>query len=92
MFGLKRSYFHFITHIWQSSVWPNIAYDRAAAKPYLIVAIEALGEVSGLQAGLDPDELGELRLAQLVREAMSYFGIEGLTLDAAEFRPPSSLL
>jgi Fic family protein len=40
--------------------------------------------VSGLQAGLDPGDLEELRLAQVVQEAMASFGIEGVILDAAE--------
>lgn len=71
-------------HIWQARVWPNFDYDRAETEPHLAAAIEALGEVSGLQAGLDPGDLDELRLAQVVQEAMSSFGIEGVTLDAAE--------
>jgi Fic family protein len=77
-------YIPFMTQIWQANVWPNFDYDRAAAESYLTAAIEALGEVSGLQAGLDPSDLEELRLAQVVQEAMSSFGIEGVTLDAAE--------
>ena len=71
-------------HIWQARVWPNFDYDRAETEPHLAAAIEALGEVSGLQAGLDPGDLEELRLAQVVQEAMSSFGIEGVTLDASE--------
>ena len=70
-------------HIWQARVWPNFDYDRAETEPHLAAALEALGEVSGLQAGLDPGDLDELRLAQVVQEAMSSFGIEGVTLDAA---------
>jgi Fic family protein len=77
-------YIHFMTHIWQANVWPKFNYDRAAAEPHLIAAIEALGEVAGLQAGLDPGDLEDLWLAQVVQEAMSSFGIEGVTLDAAE--------
>ena len=49
-----------------------------------MVAIEALGEVSGIQAGLDPSDLEELATAQLVQEAVSSFGIEGVSLDDAE--------
>lgn len=75
---------HLMTQIWQADVWPNFDYDRAAAEPYLTAAAEALGEVSGLQAGLDPSDREELWLAQIVQEAMSSFGIEGVTLDAAE--------
>jgi Fic family protein len=71
-------------HIWQARVWPNFDYDRAATEPHLAAAIEALGEVSGLQAGLGQGDLEELRLSQVVQEAMSSFGIEGVTLDAAE--------
>jgi Fic family protein len=73
-----------MTHIWQAEVWPNFDYDRAVAEPYLTAAAEALGEVSGLQAGLDPGDMEDLGLAQIVQEAMSSFGIEGVTLDAAE--------
>jgi Fic family protein len=73
-----------MTHIWQAEVWPNFDYDRVAAEPYLTAAAEALGEVSGLQAGLEPGDMEELGLAQIVQEAMSSFGIEGVNLDAAE--------
>jgi Fic family protein len=73
-----------MAQIWQADVWPNFDYDRAAAESHLTAAIEALGEVSGLQAGLDPSDLDELRLAQVVQEAISSFGIEGVTLNAAE--------
>ena len=71
-------------HIWQARVWPNFDYDRAKTEPHLAAAIEVLGEVSGLQAGLAPGDLEELRLAQVVQEATSSFGIEGVTLNAAE--------
>ena len=73
-----------MTQIWQTEVWPNFDYDRAAAEPYLTAAAEALGEVSGLQAGLDPGDVEDLALAQIVQEAMSSFGIEGVILNAAE--------
>ena len=73
-----------MTHIWQARSWPNFDYDRAAAEPYLTAAIEALGEVSGLQAALEPRDLDEIKLTQIVQEAMSSFGIEGVNLDAAE--------
>jgi Fic family protein len=43
-----------------------------------------MGEVSGLQAGLAQRDLEELRLTQIVQEAMASFGIEGVALDPAE--------
>jgi Fic family protein len=79
-----NAYVHIMKHIWQSTVWPNFDYDRAAAEPYLATAVEALGEVSGLQAGLDPRDLEELRLTQIVQEALASFGIEGVALNPAE--------
>ena len=63
-------------HIWQSAFWPKFDYDRKAAEPHLAAAVEAMGEVSGLQAGLDQRDLEELRLAQIVQEALASFGIE----------------
>lgn len=73
-----------MTQIWQSSHWPHFDYDHAAIEPYLAAALEAMGEVAGLQAGLGAGDLEELRLAQVVQEAISSFGIEGVTLNAAE--------
>lgn len=71
-------------HIWQSTFWPKFDYDRTAAEPYLTAAVEAVGEVSGLQAGFGQRDLEELRLTQIVQEALASFGIEGVALDPAE--------
>jgi Fic family protein len=71
-------------HIWQSTLWPKFDYDRKAAEPHLAAAVEAMGEVSGLQAGLDQRDLEELRLSHIVQEALASFGIEGVALDPAE--------
>ncbi|WP_290690266.1 MULTISPECIES: Fic family protein [unclassified Haematobacter] len=71
-------------HIWQSPFWPQFTYDPAAVELALADAQEALGEAQGLQAGLSGDDLENLRLGQIVQEALSSFGIEGVTLNAAE--------
>ena len=71
-------------HIWQSTFWPKFDYDRKAAEPHLAAAVEAMGEVSGLQAGFDRSDLEELRLTQIVQEALASFGIEGVALNPAE--------
>ncbi|WP_293573648.1 DUF4172 domain-containing protein, partial [Phaeobacter sp.] len=42
-----------MVHIWQSEFWPKFGYDRTETEPYLAAAAEAVGEVSGLIAGLD---------------------------------------
>lgn len=73
-----------MAHIWQSDFWPKFGYDRTETEQYLVAAAEAVGEVSGLIAGLDAKEQEDLLLLQIVQEAMSSFGIEGVTLDAAE--------
>lgn len=70
--------------IWQSILWPKFDYDHVAAEPHLAAAVEALGEVSGLQAGLDPGDLEELRRTQIVQETLASFGIEGVALDPSE--------
>ncbi|MEM9440089.1 MAG: DUF4172 domain-containing protein, partial [Pseudomonadota bacterium] len=70
--------------VWQSTFWSNFDYDRKAAESHLAAAVEAIGEVSDLQAGLGQHDLEELRLAQIVQEALSSFGIEGVALDPAE--------
>ena len=67
-------------HIWQSALWPKFDYDRKAAEPHLAPAVEAMGEVFGLQAGLGKRDLEKLRLAQFVQEALASFGIEGSNL------------
>ncbi len=71
-------------HIWQSTFWPEFDYDRKAAEPHLAAAVEAMGEVSGLQAGLDRSDLEELHLTQIIQEALASFGIEGVALDPSE--------
>lgn len=73
-----------MAYIWQSDVWPNFAYDHALVEPALAEAQEAMGEVQGLQAGLGAEDLEQFRLSQIVQEALSSFGIEGVTLNAAE--------
>ncbi len=73
-----------MAQIWQSPLWPRFDYDRAAAEPWLAAAQEALGEVQGLQTGLSPEDLEQFRLSQIVQEALSSFGIEGVTLSPAE--------
>ncbi|WP_118134551.1 Fic family protein [Oceanicella sp. SM1341] len=73
-----------MTHIWQTPAWPRFTHDPAAAEPLLAAAMEAVGEVSGLQAGLEGAERDALRLSQVVQEALSSFGIEGVTLNAGE--------
>jgi Fic family protein len=83
-FDANSVYIRIMGHIWQSTFWPKLDYDRTAAEPYLAAAVEALGEVSGLQAGLDRGDLEELRLTQIVHEALASFGIEGVALDPAE--------
>lgn len=73
-----------MVQIWRSPLWPRFGYDHAAIEGPLTAVMGALGEVTGLQAGLDPEEVEALRLSQIVQEAMSSFGIEGVPLNAAE--------
>lgn len=73
-----------MAQIWQSEFWPRFGYDRAATEPYLAAAAEAIGEVSGMIAGLDAQAQEDLLLLQIVQEAMASFGIEGVALDASE--------
>lgn len=75
---------HLMPHIWQSAVWPRFSYDPAQVELALAAAQEALGEAQGLQAGLSGDDLERFRLGQIVQEAVASFGIEGVTLNAAE--------
>lgn len=75
---------HLMPAIWQSRFWPHFDYDTAAVELALADAQEALGEAQGMQAGLTGEDLETLRLGQIVQEAMASFGIEGVTLDAAE--------
>lgn len=70
--------------IWQSPVWPHLAYDPAAVEPLLARATESLGEIGGLFAGLSPEDRREMGLHQIVQEVMASFGIEGVALNAAE--------
>lgn len=78
------AYNQIMTEIWQSSAWPHFDYDPRAIEPSLAAAIAAMGEVTGLQAGLTLEDQQELQLRQLVQEAIGSFGIEGVTLDASE--------
>lgn len=71
-------------YIWETSAWPNFTYDATAIEPALATAMRAIGEVSGLKAGLGSDDLEEFNRRQLVQEALSSFEIEGVTLNAAE--------
>jgi Fic family protein len=73
-----------MTYIWQSAHWPNFTHDPAIIAPHLAAAMRALGEVAGLRAGMNADDLEELNRRQIVQEALSSFEIEGVTLDAAE--------
>lgn len=73
-----------MTEIWQTAVWPQFTYDTAATLPLLASAVESLGEISGMQAGLSTDDRAALRLHQIVQEVVSSFGIEGVALDAAQ--------
>ena len=49
-----------MTYIWQSPHWPNFTHDPAIIAPHLAVAMRALGEVAGLRAGMNGDDLDEL--------------------------------
>ncbi|MEI4473777.1 Fic family protein [Frigidibacter sp. MR17.24] len=70
--------------IWQSPAWPEFTCDAARLAAPLARATEAIGEIGGLQQGLDPAEREEMLLREIVSEARASFGIEGVTLDAAE--------
>lgn len=72
-----------MTEIWQTAVWPHFTYDAVATLPLLATAVESLGEIGGLQAGLSPDDRASLRLHQIVQEVVASFGIEGVVLDPA---------
>lgn len=67
--------------IWKSHLWPHFTCDPLAVETALAAALEAVGEVSGLHQGLSPDDLARMQLRQIVQEAMSSFGIEGVALD-----------
>lgn len=73
-----------MTQIWQSKYWPSFDYDRRQVEGPLAHAQEAMGEILGLQIGLGAAEQEQIRFAQITAEALASFGIEGVTLNAAE--------
>ena len=73
-----------MVQIWQSGLWPKFIYDHAAVEPHLADAMQVLGEVQGVHAGMGPDDLAELRRMQIVQEALASFEIEGVTLNHDE--------
>lgn len=73
-----------MTQIWQSAFWPQFTYDPAATELPLALALEAIGEIQGLQAGLSGPDQEELRFGHIVQEALASFGIEGVSLNASE--------
>ncbi len=80
----KNDYNHVMAQIWQSGRWPNFVYDSAAVEPHLANAMQIFGEVQGVQAGIDPNDLAELRRMQIVQEALASFEIEGVSLSQDE--------
>lgn len=70
--------------IWQSASWPNFDYDARVTEPWLAKAQEAIGQTQGLLQGLNDHDRQDFGLAQIVREALASFGIEGVSLDAAQ--------
>ncbi|SMO97586.1 Fic family protein [Paracoccus laeviglucosivorans] len=70
--------------IWQSSAWPNFWYDAQEVASDLASASQAIGEITGMQAGLSASEREELQLRRIVQEALGSFGIEGVTLDRTQ--------
>ncbi|MEX0350792.1 MAG: Fic family protein [Paracoccaceae bacterium] len=73
-----------MTQIWQSRHWPHFRYDPAQVEPHLARAAQQIGEISGLVVGLPDQDRAEFHLTQAAQEAIASFGIEGVSLDAAE--------
>lgn len=72
--------------IWQSPFWPKLTFDADAVAPILAAATESIGVISGMLAGLPPAERVEIRRHHLMQEAVSSFGMNGITLDTAQAR------
>ena len=70
--------------IWQSEYWPRFDYDRRQIEGPLARAQEAIGEIHGLPTGLSPEDQDQIRFVQTTAEALASFGIEGVSLTAAE--------
>ena len=70
--------------IWKSPVWPNLTYDPAAVEAALARATESSGDIGGMFEGLGPEDREGMRLHQIVQEVVASFGIEGVSLDAAQ--------
>lgn len=73
-----------MAQIWQSTYWPNFDYDRRQIEGPLARAQEAIGEIQGLQTGLSAADQQQIRFAQITAEALASFGIEGVSLNAAQ--------
>lgn len=73
-----------MTDIWQSPLWPNFICDSTRTELPLARALEAVGEIQGLQAGLEEGDQQQLRLGRIIDEALASFSIEGVSLNAAE--------
>lgn len=70
--------------IWESANWPSFQHDSSRTERQLAIVTRRLGEVAGLQAGLDPIERQEMFLRSIAHEAVSSFAIEGAALRADE--------
>lgn len=77
-------YNHLMTQIWQSASWPRFDYDARVTEPWLASAQEAIGQIQGLLHGLSEQDQEDFGLGQIVQEALASFGIEGVSLDAAQ--------
>ncbi len=73
-----------MTEIWASPHWPIFTYDRAVTEPLLATAVAGIGEITGLLEGLAPADQEDLRLSQIVKEALASFSIEGVSLDPVD--------
>ena len=73
-----------MTYIWDTGSWPKFAYNGAVIESALAIAMQTIGEVTGVKAGLSSSDLEEFNRRELVQEALSTFEIEGVTLNAIE--------
>lgn len=73
-----------MTQIWQSPSWPRFDYDPRLTESPLARAQEAIGRIQGLLQGLSDQDRQDFGLRQIVQEALASFGIEGVSLDAAQ--------
>ena len=70
-------------HIWQSPHWPRFTHDAAQTEAALAAFAQRLGQLTGLQEALTPQERRDSFLRAVTREAVASFGIEGVVLSQA---------